>query len=232
MSYRDLMTDHRAQRADVTVSVVPVPRGQATKLGCASLDESGLVRQFVEKPRDPPAMPGHPRHALGSMGIYLFRRHALEEFLHEFPDADDFAQHVIPGLLLCGHRVATHYFADDAGPRYWRDVGDPDAYHAAHMDLLRGTFENGESWIGPHSVVAGADLEHCVLGRHVQVGPGATVHDSILLDGATVGPGARVRNAIIDENVRIPAHAHVGAGDQVTVINEPVQVAAHYPAAS
>jgi glucose-1-phosphate adenylyltransferase len=165
------------------------------------------------------------------MGIYLFRRHALEEFLYEFPEADDFAQHVIPGLLLCGHRIATHYFAEASGPRYWRDIGDPEGYHAAHMDLLRGTFDDGESWIGPHSLVAGAELERCVLGRNVQVGPGATVRDSILLDGATVGPGARVCNAIVDENVRIAAHAHIGSGTEITVITEPVAAAIRHPAA-
>jgi len=231
MNYGDLMTDHRAQRADVTISVVPVRRGMPSSLGCASIDESGLVRRFVEKPHDPPAMPGHPRHALGSMGVYLFRRAVLEEFLYDYPEADDFAQHVIPGLLLGGNRVAAHYFADDTGPRYWRDIGDPESYHAAHMDLLRGTFDDDDSWIGPRSLVAGGSLDRCVLGRNVQVGPRTEISESVLLDGVVVGPRARVRRAIVEEGVHIPADAEIGRNDRITVVTESTPVESEFPAA-
>jgi glucose-1-phosphate adenylyltransferase len=231
MSYRDLMTDHRAQRAEATISVVPVRREHAHTLGCASIDAEGLVRSFVEKPRNPPAMPGHPRHALGSMGIYMFARHTLEEILYEYPEATDFAQHVIPGLLLGGHRVATHYFADDAGPRYWRDVGDPETYHAAHMDLLCGTFDDGDSWVGPRSLVAGGTLDRCVLGRDVQVGPGTEIFESILLDGALVGRGAHLRRVIVEEGVRIPDDARIGSDETITVVTKSVAAKASTSAA-
>ncbi|MEM8883489.1 MAG: sugar phosphate nucleotidyltransferase [Planctomycetota bacterium] len=210
MHYRDLMTDHRAQRADVTMSVVPVPRCRAHTLGCVRVGADGLVQSFKEKPSDPPTMPGREDMSLASMGIYLFQRSALEDFLYEYPDADDFAKHVIPGMLLGGLRVGTHDFAQAGEPGYWRDIGDVDGYHAALMDLLEGTFDDGESWIGPRSLVAGGSLDRCVLGRDVQVGPHAELCESVLLDGVVVGPAARLQRVVVEEGVRIPPQARIG----------------------
>ena len=232
MNYRDLMTDHRAQRADATISVVPVPLQHACSLGCVTTDETGLVRRFVEKPPSPHAMPGHPRHALASRGVYLFRRRVLEEFLHEYPEADDFAHHVFPGLLLSGARVATHSFVGETGPRYWRDIGDIESYHAVHMDLLEGTLHADESWIGPHSRVADGSIRRCVLGRNVEIGPRAEISESVLLDGVVVEPGARVHRAVVEEGVRIPANARIGSERQTTIVTESALAEVSYPAAS
>ena len=191
-----------------------------------------MCERRVEKPQTPDAMPAHPRHALASMGIYLFRRSVLEEFLYEYPEADDFAQHVLPGLLLNSRRVATHFFAEEAGPHYWRDIGDPDSYHAGHMDLLRGTLGDGDSWIGPRSLVAGGTVTRSVLGRDVQVGPNAEVSNSVLLDGVIVGPGAKLERVIVEEGLRIPAGARIGSPHEVTVVTEQAQAESKLPAAS
>lgn len=233
MDYRNLMTDHRAMQADATVSVVPVPLRRARALGCVTVDKSGLVQRFVEKPSKPEAMPAHPRHALASMGIYLFRRAVLEEFLYEYPEADDFALHVLPGLLLGGRRVGTHFFAEEAGPHYWRDIGDPESYYAGHMDLLRGTLGDCDSWIGPRSLVAGGEVQRCVLGRDVQVGPNAVVRDSVLLDGAIVGRGAHIEHAIVLPGVLIAANARIGNRHTLTIVSaEQQQAGSRLPAAS
>jgi len=210
MDYRELAAEHRARRADMTIAMLPVPRTAAPRLGCIELDEQGLVRTFEEKPRTPPTMPGSPESTLASMGIYLFRRRALESFLNEHPQADDFGNDVIPGMLASGSRIACHSFMADGKPCYWRDVSDPDAYLAAHMDMVRGSVEEGESWIGPRSVVAEGTLDRCVLGRAVRIGLHAEISESVLLNDVVVDPGALLRRVIVEEGVHIPASARIG----------------------
>lgn len=210
MDYRNLATDHRALHADVTIGTVPVLRRDGPRLGCVQVDASGFIREFLEKPVNPPVMATMPDHVLASMGIYLFRRNALESFLYEYPDADDFGHHVIPGMLAEGTQVAAHEFMDEGVPCYWRDISDVDAYHEAHMDLLRETFDDGDSWIGPRSIVAGGTLQRCVLGRAVQVGPSAELTRSILFDDVVVDRGAKLHRVVVEEGMRIPANARIG----------------------
>ena len=76
------------------------------------------VTQFVEKPRDPPAMPGQPDKALGSMGIYIFNTDVMYELL--FQDAaqkeasrHDFGQDIIPAMITGGSRVFAYPFRDE-----------------------------------------------------------------------------------------------------------------------
>jgi len=210
MDYRRLATDHRALGADMTIGMVPVPIDAGPRLGCIELDAQGLVRSFREKPTAPPSIPGRHGFTLASMGIYLFRRSVLETYLYEHPTADDFGHDVIPGMVDDGARIAGHHFAVDGEPCYWRDISDVDAYHAAHMDLLRGTFDDGDSWIGPRSVVAGGTLDRCVLGRAVQIGPHAELSETILLDDVVVGPGAHLKRVVVEEGVHIPPSAIIG----------------------
>jgi len=207
MDYRELATDHRALRADLTLGVVPVPQSLAHRFGCVQVGDDGLVTDFIEKPAHPV---GAREEVSASMGIYLFRRNVLEQFLYEHPDADDFGHDVVPGMMEEGARVAGHYFVDSGRPRHWRDISDVDAYHAAHMDLLHKTFDGRDSWIGPRTVVAGGALDRCVLGREVQVGPNASLSQSILLADVVVEPGASLRKVIVEQGVQVPTHTRIG----------------------
>ncbi|MHC5049766.1 MAG: sugar phosphate nucleotidyltransferase, partial [Planctomycetota bacterium] len=90
MDYRRLLADHEAAGAEATISVVPVPRRDASRLGVLAVGEEGLVEAFHEKTNAPPATPGRPDECVGSMGIYLFERPTLAGFLADFPAAVDF----------------------------------------------------------------------------------------------------------------------------------------------
>src|SRR3954454_24948452 len=72
MNYARMIDEHRVNRADLTIACLPVPRAQAREFGVIAVDEGGRLIDFVEKPQDPPTMPGHPDLSLGSMGIYVF----------------------------------------------------------------------------------------------------------------------------------------------------------------
>src|SRR3954469_10383131 len=79
MDYEVMLKQHCEQEADVTVACLEVPRMEASGFGVMAVDDSGRITAFVEKPADPPAIPGHPDLALGSMGVYVFRTSFLIE---------------------------------------------------------------------------------------------------------------------------------------------------------
>jgi glucose-1-phosphate adenylyltransferase len=142
--YGQMLAQHVESGADVTVGCVEVPRLEATGFGVMAVDETGRIEAFVEKPKDPPAMPGRPDTALASMGIYVFDTDRLLDILRR-DQADphsehDFGKDIIPWLVQNAKAVA-HKFSDscvmtgtERAP-YWRDVGTIDAFHAANIDL-------------------------------------------------------------------------------------------------
>ena len=148
MDYGALLLDHIAKKADLTVACIDVPRMEATGFGVMHVDEANRVVDFVEKPADPPAIPGKPDRALASMGVYVFNA----EFLYEHLERDfntpgssrDFGKDIIPHLVPRA-RVMAHDFAESCivdapgDPPYWRDVGTIDAYWEANIDLTRVT---------------------------------------------------------------------------------------------
>ncbi|TVQ54312.1 MAG: glucose-1-phosphate adenylyltransferase [Rhodobacteraceae bacterium] len=142
--YGLMLAEHVASGADVTVGCVEVPRAEATGFGVMHVDATGRIIDFVEKPADPPAIPGDPDHALASMGIYVFETELLIDVLRrdaEDPDSDhDFGKNVIPHVVKHGKAMA-HRFADSCvmtgheTEPYWRDVGTIDAFWQANLDL-------------------------------------------------------------------------------------------------
>jgi len=142
--YSLLIRQHVEQGADVTIGCVEVPRNEASGFGVMKVDENDRILDFIEKPADPPAMPGHPDLALASMGIYVFDTELLLKLLledAENPDSShDFGKDMIPKLVESGKAIA-HPFsrscvrADLEEEPYWRDVGTVDSYWQANIDL-------------------------------------------------------------------------------------------------
>ena len=144
MDYELMLQQHVDSGADVTVGCLEVPRMEATGFGVMHVDEHDRIVSFLEKPKDPPGMPGNPDMALASMGIYVFDtelpvrpaapRCRRPELGH------DFGKDIIPHLVKNGKAVA-HRFAqscvqsDGEAEAYWRDVGTVDAYWEANIDL-------------------------------------------------------------------------------------------------
>src|SRR3954466_9143969 len=81
MNYADMISFHRARRADLTIACLPVPRAQAREFGGMDVDGDGRVASFLEKPADPPGIPGQPGLSLASMGIYVFATDVMYELL-------------------------------------------------------------------------------------------------------------------------------------------------------
>ncbi|WP_295311762.1 glucose-1-phosphate adenylyltransferase [Roseobacter sp.] len=142
--YSLMIKHHVDSGADVTVGCIEVPRMEASAFGVMAVDTEDRILEFVEKPKDPPAMPNDPDHALASMGIYVFETEYLFRIMDECA-ADpgyghDFGGDVIPRIVKNGLAVA-HPFSrscvrtDNEDGSYWRDVGTVDAFWQANIDL-------------------------------------------------------------------------------------------------
>ncbi len=144
MDYAELIADHVAQGKKCTVACIEVPIAEASAFGVMAIDPMRQIVEFVEKPANPPAMPGKPEVSLASMGIYVFDAQALFAALEKDAatpgSSRDFGKDVIPAMVAEGQAVA-HPFgmscvkSSPEAPAYWRDVGTVEAYWAANLDL-------------------------------------------------------------------------------------------------
>ena len=144
MNYAVMLADHVALGRDVTVGCIEVDREEAKAFGVMAVDDKRNIVEFVEKPDDPPAMPGKPDRSLASMGIYIFNaRYLYKELERDLADPNsshDFGKDIIPRAVKLGRAVAHPFELSCVGKRmgmepYWRDVGTLDAYWDANMDL-------------------------------------------------------------------------------------------------
>ncbi|MGI9133642.1 MAG: glucose-1-phosphate adenylyltransferase [Rhodoferax sp.] len=143
MNYALMLADHVDKGRDCTVACIAVPRSEASAFGVMVVDQERRITAFVEKPVDPPPMPGRPDESLASMGIYIFNAAYLyRELARDAADpqsSHDFGKDIIPNAVRNGD-AAAHPFelscvSDEAQAPYWRDVGTIDAYWEANIDL-------------------------------------------------------------------------------------------------
>jgi glucose-1-phosphate adenylyltransferase len=144
MNYALMLADHVAKGRECTVACIAVPREEASAFGVMAVGEDGLITAFVEKPKDPPSMPGNDNLSLASMGIYIFNAEylykELERDLADPNSSHDFGKDIIPAAVRNAQATA-HPFSLSCVPTaggdetYWRDVGTVDAYWDANIDL-------------------------------------------------------------------------------------------------
>ncbi len=214
---------HLRRDADLTVAAIPVPQSEASAFGIIDVDDKGRIIGFVEKPKNPPTIPGRPGWSLVSMGNYIFRCGVLEEALIEDAGDEsskhDFGRNIIPRLVDQGASVYAYDFAtnripggsEDAQP-YWRDVGSVENFFDANMDLrarLPSLDIYNRSWpIRTASraypparfVKASADSDPVLLDDSLvcegSIITGATLHESMLGYDCFVHAGSEVSNAV------------------------------------
>lgn len=219
MDYELMLQQHVEQGADVTVGCLEVPRMEARGFGVMAVDGEDRIIDFVEKPADPPPMPGRPDLALASMGIYVFNTELLIEVLRQDAadpnSSHDFGKDIVPKLVREGKAVA-HPFSRSAirpspdAPPYWRDVGTIDSYFAANIDLTEVVPDldlYDHSWpIWTYSEMnAPAKFVHDEQGRR----GGAT---SSLVAGGCVISGSTIWRSLLFSRVRINSYSQVELG--------------------
>ena len=221
MDYELMLQQHVDSGADVTVGCLVVPCAEASGFGVMAVDEAGTITQFVEKPQDPPCIPGDPDHALASMGIYVFETAFLfDELRRDAADPNssrDFGGDIIPHIVKHGKAVAHRFSqscirAAEEIEEYWRDVGTLDAYFEANIDLtdtvpkLNLYDRDWPIWTD-QIVAAPAKFVHDADGRRGQaisslisqdcIVSGAIARRSLLFTGVKMGSFSSVNEGVI-----------------------------------
>ena len=192
------------------------PRSEAHAFGVMAVDDARRIQAFVEKPANPPAMPGNDAVSLASMGIYVFSADYLYRLLEEDaadPESDhDFGKNLIPKAVSEGQALA-HPFSMSAianppySRAYWRDVGTVDAYWAANLDLASTTPELNMY-----------DSDWPIWTYQEQLPPAKFVHDedgrrgeaiNSLVSGGCIVSGSAVRNSVLFSNVLVRSYSEI-----------------------
>ena len=221
MDYEIMIQQHVDSNADITLGCLEVPRMEAVAFGVMHVDDQDTIINFVEKPADPPCVPGSPDVALASMGIYVFDTDFLIQALKEDaadPSSDhDFGKNIVPNIVKHGKAVAHRFSAscvrsDHEAEHYWRDVGTVDAYWDANIDLtdvVPALDLYDHDWpIWTHSeITAPAKFVHNEDGRRgMAIGSlvsgdcivsGASVNKSLLFTGVKAHSFSSVDGAVI-----------------------------------
>jgi len=243
LDYNDPIAQHLETGADVTVVTTQVPKEQASNHAVVSIDNDGIVTDFDYKPDE-------PKTDVVATEVFIYTPDVvlsvLEELVSELGDEEngstgleDFGNHLLPRLVEQG-KVREFRL-----PGYWKDVGRPEAYFAAHMDLLAddpALHLDDPAWpiftldhqrmparihedarleralVSPGCFIRGT-VRNAVLGPGVVVEKGAVVENAVILHDVTIGADANVQFAIVDRQARVGKGATVGgppAGDAPT----------------
>jgi glucose-1-phosphate adenylyltransferase len=235
MDPRQMVEQHVASGAGVTVAGIRVPIGQANQFGVIETAADGRrVSAFREKPSDPVGLPDAPDQVFASMGNYVFDARTLVEVVstdaNDPASSHDVGGNIIPMLVERGE-AEVYDFADNEVPGaserdrgYWRDVGTLDAYYDAHMDLISVhpvfNLYNQEwpilTWLGalpPAKFVleqgdrVGHALDSMVCSGVVV--SGGVVRRSVLSPGVRVHSNATVEGSVLMNDVDVGRHATV-----------------------
>ena len=213
MDYGNFLAFHAEKEADMSVCCIEVPIEEAAgQFGVMTVDETGRVIGFNEKPEHPASIPGKEGYCLASMGNYIFNT----EFLYEqvIRDADtpgsdhDFGNNIIPSIIEKYHVYAFPFRDPKTGQQaYWRDVGTLDAFWEANMELV--------------SVVPQLDLydrDWPILTEQIQAPPAKFVFDhedrrgeaiDSMVSAGCIISGASIKRSLIFSNCKIHSYSRI-----------------------
>jgi glucose-1-phosphate adenylyltransferase len=230
MDYAKMLRFHIERNADVTLATIEVPVADGRRFGIVSVDEGDRVIDFLEKPADPPGVPGSPDVALASMGIYIFRAdvlvRALEDDAAQPESQHDFGKNIIPALIHSAPVYSYRFYDENKkAAKYWRDIGTLDAYFEASMDLCQVNPEFNlydPEWplrtympqAPPAKFVFAEERRRCgqALDSIISGGcivSGSRVSGSILCPNVRVHSFCEIEQAILMPGVRVGRHARI-----------------------
>ena len=231
MDYEVMLDFHKANGAEVTIAVMPVPMEEASRFGIVIADENRKIQEFQEKPAE-------PKSNLASMGIYIFSWKVLKEALKTLKDEPgcDFGKHIIPYCHNKGERLFAYEYNG-----YWKDVGTLGSYWEANMelidivpefnlyeeywkiytksDILPPQYISADSVVERSIIGEGSDIRgkiyNSVIGCGVTIGEDTVVRDSIIMNHTVIDKNCEINKAIIAEDVSIGQGVKLGIGEEV-----------------
>jgi glucose-1-phosphate adenylyltransferase len=212
-----------------TVAGIRVPRSQASAFGVIDAGPDNKIKEFLEKPAEPPGLPDDPEASFASMGNYIFTTEALIDAVTKDAEDEnsrhDMGGDIIPSFVGRGDGQVYDFTVNEVpgsterDKAYWRDVGTLDAYHEAHMDLVSidpvFNLYNQEWPIWTYPVqMPGAKFTLDGVARDSIVSPGCivsggSIESSVLSPNIEVHEGARVEESVVLSHAVIGRNAVV-----------------------
>ena len=247
MDPMQMIEAHIDSGAGVTVAGLRRPRASASEFGVIEVGPDGhKIANFLEKPADPPSIPGSPEESFVSMGNYVFSTDVLLEALRadavDPGSVHDMGGNIIPMLTEQGHAFVYDLSfnivpgATDRDSGYWRDVGSLDSYHDAHMDLVsvhpvfnlynrRWPILSNIPPLPPAKFVEGGNAHESMVGAGSIIS-GGHVRTSVIATSVSIESGSYVEGSVIMPGVRIGRNAVVRGAilDKNVVIGENAQI--------
>jgi glucose-1-phosphate adenylyltransferase len=229
MDYARMLRFHQERGAAATLAAIEEPIADASRFGIVAINEHDQVTGFLEKPTNPPPIPGSPDFVLASMGVYIFDTDVLVSALEadaSRPTSHDFGKDIIPALI---HQVPVfgYRFSDEnkKAAKYWRDIGTLDAYFEANMDLCHVNPEFNlydPEWplrtyqpqAPPAKFVFAEEGRRCGQALDSVISPGcivsgSTVSGSVLCPNVRVHSFCHIEDCILMPGVRVGRHARI-----------------------
>lgn len=211
INFKEMLEFAVQKDADLVIASLPINEAEAKRMGVLKTDNAGKIIDFVEKPKEPSALPHlefqKPGQYLGSMGIYIFKRDALIDTLLE--EGEDFGHHIIPAHIKKTGKAYAYIYNG-----YWEDIGTIASYYQANLALLShsshlDTYDEGNPiYSRPHnlpspmikdtfiknaiisqgSIVEAQEISNSVVGIRVHIKKGTIVRDSLVLGNHSYHP--------------------------------------------
>jgi len=242
MDFNEMFAKHLESEADLTLSVMRIPKSEASEFGVLTLDENEKITSFIEKPESPDMIPGDSDDCCINMGIYIFKTDALVRELSKDAretTSHDFGKNIIPTMLENANVQGFDFVSSKYG-QYWRDVGTIRSYYEANMEFLRlrgedtlvkpdwkirttgehlpsAQFQNvtmNNATVGSGSDVEEATITNSLVGRNVTIGKGTVIENSIITSNCTIGSHCTIKNAILDDKVLIHDNRSIGVNPE------------------
>ncbi len=201
-----LVEQHEQSEVDATIALTPVD--DPARYGLVRLHADNRVAAFVEKPTPDQLLPNEPY--LINAGTYLLEHAVVDRIPAGRPGSIE--RDIFPSLAVEGRLAG---FPSDC---YWRDIGTPESYLQAHLDVLGGVVRTdsptGEAYVATGcSLAADARVSSATtVGKGTVVASGAVIERSVIGSGVAIGENVRIRGAIIGCDVTVGADAQLGAG--------------------
>ena len=224
--YSKMLSEHINRNAVASVSCLEVDQKEGSSFGCVQVNENGVITEFIEKPENPPCIPGREGSTLISQGNYIFNYAELEKLLIEDAEnkdsKNDFGFNILPKLTkegnLYAHEFSSSCITSGTEEPYWRDVGTIDSFWQSNMDLCDVTPNlnlYNDSWpiltnrthSAPVKLVfdddgrRGSAVDSLISGDVII--SGSSVKHSILFVGVRLNSYTTVENSVIMRKVKI-----------------------------
>ena len=214
MDFSEMIANHKAQGADITIATIPVGDREAPEFGILKTNEDNFITSFIEKPAKEllpdwtsdtgTEMQKQGRNYLASMGIYIFNKRILDHLLYEKnPKATDFGKEIIPESID-NHKVISYQYDG-----YWTDIGNIYSFFEANLALTDDVpafnlFDNTKTVYSrarmlPPAKISGTTLEKTIIAEGSIINA-SRIEQSVVGIRSRIGHGTTVVSSYIMGN--------------------------------